>query len=141
VPIDTYHVGFTGTQRHVTDIQLSSLRMVIASLSTGWLHHGDCIEADEKAHAAALEYRVRVVIHPPSNPAKRAWCQGATLVHEPKPYLVRNHDIVDATSSLIAVPFTDDEELRSGTWATVRYARKLGKRIVIVYPNGRTHVE
>jgi hypothetical protein len=36
---------------------------------------------------------------------------------------------------LIATPSTDDEQLRSGTWATVRYARKAKKRIKLIFPN------
>ena len=27
--------------------------------------------------------------------------------------------------------------MQSGTWATVRYARKAGKRVTIITPNGR----
>ncbi len=46
--------------------------------------------------------------------------------------LDRNRDIVAAVSILIAAPETDIEEQRSGTWATVRYARKKGIPVVIV---------
>ena len=28
------------------------------------------------------------------------------------------------------------EELRSGTWMTIRYAKKIGKKLVIIWPNG-----
>lgn len=50
---------------------------------------------------------------------------------EPK----RNHDIVDATEWLIATP-KKFEEIRSGTWATVRYAKKVKKPVTIIWPDG-----
>ena len=30
----------------------------------------------------------------------------------------------------------EGERLRSGTWATVRYARKKGRRVIVVRPDG-----
>ena len=44
--------------------------------------------------------------------------------------------LVDACEVLLATP-KGPEKLRSGTWATVRYARKVGKRIVIIEPDGK----
>lgn len=47
-----------------------------------------------------------------------------------KPYLERNKDIAnEGIDGLIAAPSGWVEELRSGTWATVRYARKLKRTI------------
>ena len=58
-----------------------------------------------------------------------------------KRYLERNRDIVDACDILIACPRTLKEELRSGTWATVRYARKVGKPVAILWNNGKYDYE
>jgi predicted Rossmann fold nucleotide-binding protein DprA/Smf involved in DNA uptake len=58
------------------------------------------------------------------------------VVHTPKAPLDRNRDIVDAAAVLIAAPKEMTETLRSGTWATVRYARKQGKQVWIVWPDG-----
>jgi hypothetical protein len=107
----------------------------ILSRRRGWLHHGDCIGADHHAHGIAREAWLSVAIHPPANPDKRAWCIG-DHTWMPKPYLDRNHDIVDATVGLIAAPGEFKEQFRSGTWATVRYARKVGKPVVLVLPDG-----
>lgn len=42
-----------------------------------------------------------------------------------KPYLERNANIVEESSILIACPIDkNEEEWRSGTWSTVRKARK-----------------
>jgi len=53
-----------------------------------------------------------------------------------KEYLTRNHELVDASSVLFACPKGTHEELRSGTWATVRYALKQHKEVVVIYPDG-----
>jgi len=52
-----------------------------------------------------------------------------------KPYLERNHDIVDATDYLIFAPKTRHEQLRSGTWATYRYAKLMRKNILMLHPD------
>jgi len=75
----------------------------------------------------------KIVIHPPKNPKQRAFCKGHET-REEKEYLVRDHDIVDECDLLIVVPKTRKEELRSGTWATVRYARKQGKQYSTIFP-------
>ncbi len=97
------------------------------------LHHGDCIEGDEQAHSIALLIGYEVEIHPPINPKARAWCKGARIVHPAKPYIERNHDIVDASSQMFAAPFGEEaSEPRSGTWATVRYARRTNKPVHLI---------
>lgn len=126
-------IGYTGTQLGMSDRQKAGLRTHLLLAEPGSeFHHGDCTGGDEEAHAIALECGLRVVIHPPINPNKRAFCKGAAVVLESKDYIPRNHDIVDASQLLIAGPKTNDEELRSGTWATVRYARKTGKQRLLL---------
>lgn len=74
----------------------------------------------------------RIVIHPPGDPKLRAFCEGAYRVMPPQPYLQRNHAIVDASEILFALPLEAERELqRSGTWATIRYARKRGVEVRI----------
>jgi hypothetical protein len=58
-----------------------------------------------------------------------------------KPYLSRNKDIVLETELLIATPGEEEEQIRSGTWSTVRYARSLKRMINIVLPDGRVIAE
>ena len=128
-------IGFTGTQDGMTSEQHIAVIDIVRQVSPNGVHHGDCVGADEEFHRIAQSLRVPIVIHPPDNPVKRAWCEGG-LVKDRKPYLERNHDIVDSVDLLIAAPRTSEEQLRSGTWSTVRYARKIGKSIVIITPNG-----
>jgi hypothetical protein len=100
------------------------------------LHHGDCVRSDCLAHEIALTLGLRIVIHPPTNARFRALCEGADLVLPPRDYLQRNRDVVDAGQLLIAMPHIPTETLRSGTWSTIRYARKRQRSIFIVQQNG-----
>ena len=126
-------VGFTGTQRGLTDYQIKVLQGLLALLAGVEFHHGDCIGADSKAHSLARAAGMVIVIHPPKNPTKRAWRRGDRET-EAKDYLVRNRAIVDETDWLLACPGEGKEQLRSGTWSTVRWARRAGKRITIILP-------
>lgn len=127
-------IGFTGTQVGMTWRQRQTLRRLLP-----WgkdFHHGDCVGSDAQAHDIAHFQGLLITIHPPENLSKRAFKSAHTIL-PPKPYLDRNKDIVDACEVLIATPSGKDELLRSGTWSTVRYARKLGKHILIIFPDGK----
>lgn len=140
-------VGFTGTQRGITQRQGAGIIQVIqeiirlhpADLGLGEAHHGDCVGADEEFHTIVRwmpETKLwKIAIHPPENASKRAWCQGDHVFPE-KPYLVRNEDIVRSVSYVIGAPGESMEVLRSGTWSTIRKARKLKRNLFIVYPSG-----
>lgn len=133
------HVGFTGTQHGMTAEQERSLRALLRELG-GVLHHGDCIGSDKQAAGIAREQGRRVVGHPPEDSSKRAFFP-SDETREPKPFLVRDHDIVDETEALVATPRTAQEQVRSGTWATIRYARKMKRRIYIIQPDGTLKTE
>jgi hypothetical protein len=127
-------LGFTGTQHGMTDKQKTAFRDFITARSITEFHHGDCIGADKDAHDIVRAMtKARIVIHPPSNDAKRAFCKGDEILPA-KPYIARNHDIVDASEHMIAAPQQAEEQLRSGTWATVRYARKRKVKLFVAWP-------
>jgi hypothetical protein len=128
-------IGFTGTRLGMTVAQRMRFADLLAGVA-GELHHGDCVGADTGAHSIACDLGLRIVIHPPDDPKLRAWCRPADRTLAPKPYLQRNRDIVLDTECLIAAPGEAVEQLRSGTWSTVRYARKLGRPIWIINPDG-----
>jgi len=131
-------IGFTGTQVGMNDPQRKYLALffdrLIKEYEVESAHHGDCIGADAQFHSFAKYYKIKTVIHPPKNPNKRAFCDGDEIL-QPAEYLERNRDIVSAVGIMIATPEQDDEVLRSGTWATIRYARKQNKKLFIIYPN------
>lgn len=138
-------VAFTGTQQGMTARQLLGVMGFLVFSEVHIIHHGDCIGADAQTHQICQLLKgvraISIIIHPPENNAKRAWCKGYSLLHHPKPYLARNRDIVDDGEVLLATPKEDEETLRSGTWATIRYARHQAKPIVILWPDGRTEYE
>lgn len=132
-------VGFIGTQNGLTAMQLLRISDLIDGASE--LHHGDCVGADDEVDRMATMLGIPKFIHPPLDEKKRAFCfRGTVAVLPSKPYLERNQDIVDDSDFLVAAPL-GAEKTRSGTWATIRYARKMGKRICIVMPDGRVDTQ
>jgi len=134
-------VGFTGTQEGMTVSQFVSFKKVAGGFQNLEYHHGDCIGSDKQSHDIICKSfpSTWIVIHPPSNPKKRAFCKGDETRPE-SPYLVRNRDIVNSTKRLIATP-KGEEEPRGGTWSTIRYARKLNRPICIIKPDGSLEFE
>jgi hypothetical protein len=129
-------IGFTGTQRGMTERQKAVMWEHIQR-AAGDFHHGDCVGADSDAHDIAEMAGLVIFIHPPENPSKRAFkVVPASRIKKPKPYLDRNKDIVIETEELIATPGEMTEQLRSGTWSTVRFARKIGRPVTIIFPDG-----
>ncbi len=134
-------IGFTGTQQKITEAQANVLLELLQKLNPTECHHGDCVGADTAFHIIAAYLDKVIIIHPPANEYKRAFNNSSkTVIKESKAYLVRNKDIVNETDLLIAIP-SGEEVLRSGTWSTVRYARKNKKRIYIIIPNGTINEE
>lgn len=126
-------IGFTGTRNGMTQSQIVAVATLIRDYQT--LHHGDCKGSDEQAHGIAVENGLTTESHPPIKTVMRAFCK-ADVIHEQKDYIARNHDIIGATCHLIAAPAKMFED-NSGTWATIRFARKVGKPVTVVFPDGR----
>jgi len=146
----TIDLGFTGTQKGMTSHQGMALESLVRTLGPiDKFRHGTCVGSDEQAH-----YRVRYLVkiicaHPPINRSKAMIIPSSTfridgdpegrsadiITYPPKEYLDRNRDIVDQVNCLIATP-DGPERQRSGTWYTIRYARKKGKEVYIIMPNG-----
>lgn len=131
-------LGFTGSQHGVTTAQRYALLHVLARyrlFGALWMHNGDCLGADNVAAKLWQELDGKVHLHPPSIDTKRAFMYGE-FVEAPRPYLDRNKDIVCSCDELVATPAEMFEQLRSGTWATIRFARKIGRPVTIIWPNG-----
>jgi hypothetical protein len=128
-------VGFTGTHKGARLAELEALSAKLQALKEAGFdefHHGMCIGADEQAARIAKVIGFRVVAHPglakdPTNLMYRSEWDGNDEVREAKPFIERDHDIVDETEIMLATPLTHEETIRSGTWTTVRYARKQGR--------------
>jgi len=141
-----YIIGFTGTQTGMTLSQKAFVKAYFNSVINRLLTqypsyqilavHGDCVGADKDFDDIARQLNVPRHIFPCNIEAKRAHCErlGAIQVHAPIAPLDRNHLIVDYSTAMLATPKTNREELRSGTWATVRYAKKQNKLLLVINP-------
>lgn len=136
-------VGFTGTRKGMTEKQKDSFKRLAKQLRVLSFHHGDCIGADAEAHdiiTATHPPLCRIYIYPSVFNYLRAYRKGH-YIYDPAEPLKRNRQIVDNTDCLIATPHGFEEEQRSGTWATIRYARRCGKKIAIILPDGAVQKE
>lgn len=158
-------VSFTGTQSGMTSWQKEELGKRLQELKCSELINGGCIGADEESISVALEAGVRIFHLYPSyiKPkqalvAKAGWTKGEYLEtfyrdatrdyegvrikieKEDKP-LERNQKIVDESEVLIAAPKEHKHTLRSGTWATIRYAWKRKKKVIVIPPIERENNE
>jgi hypothetical protein len=137
-------VGFTGTQKGMTDAQAKTLLVALASLAPGRFHHGGCIGSDAEADAIAHSLGYEMHLHPPIKIDKIANLNrdlSKDTVYEAKDYLIRDTDIAKAAQVLIATPRERHEVMRSGTWATIRRGRRYSTFVVIIWPDGSWEVD
>lgn len=125
--------------------QLATLRIILRKHLDWWLSHGDCVGADERFHYTARELGFdddSIWVHPPEDDRFRANCEAPPgRIFRPRPYKIRNMEIVDLCARLVAAPAEDHEQPRGGTWFTVRCARLIGRPIKIILPNGKVRSE
>ena len=133
-------IGITGTRKGMNEYQTKFLTVFLSGLSELFkltFHHGCCegvdLESAEIFRNIIGEY-CNIIQHPPTNMFVAKLNENDGKV-KAKPFLERNHDIVDACDFLIGIPGECEEVLRSGTWATIRYARKINKKNKIIYPD------
>lgn len=133
-------IGFTGT-RQIDKISEGRLSLLAAWLEMYSLRnqdipgvtvvHGCAYGADTFVHERCLQYNIPIIGRPTYN--RNSNLTNFMYLYLPEAPLIRNKKIVDNCDILIALPIDKDvEELRSGTWATIRYARKLNKKIIII---------
>jgi Pyruvate/2-oxoacid:ferredoxin oxidoreductase gamma subunit len=143
-------VGFTGTRKGMTDEQKAAVANLLSLLHPTEVHHGDCKGADADFNNLVRkkwlsgQFLARIVAHPGMNSKglspSRAYCD-VDVECMTFPYLSRDMDIVLVCDELIATPAEFKEQRRGGTWATIRMARRSGKPIRIVYPDGNVKRE
>lgn len=137
-------IGFTGTRSGMTTAQWETVALIIAEaleiLKPNEWHDGDCVGADEQAHGTVdtLKKVADIVTHGhPCNLDHWRANREFDRMHEIRPPLVRNRNIVNESDLMIAAPKEYEEvKVGSGTWATIRYAKRQGKHLIIVWPDG-----
>lgn len=135
-------IGFTGTRNGLNLEQKDKIKCFLNDIDSDIevieVSHGDCIGADTDFHEIITQYKkdrsnkvIKIVIHPPDNSVLRKFNQGDEVMPT-LPYLERNDRIVETCDILIGCPLDkNNEELRSGTWSTIRKARKKGIHVYL----------
>lgn len=136
-PFERASIGFTGSREGPTREQMNTWERFAAHLVGIEMHNGCAVGADRyvvqhaPAHCSFTFW--------PANMDGFLWARehpGHNLVRDIREPLVRNKLIVSSTHGLIAMPITVEEVQRSGTWATIRHARRLERPIIRILPNG-----
>jgi hypothetical protein len=102
--------------------------------------HGDCTGADEQFDQIVHQLAIPRSLFPSDIEAKQAKSRQKRperlYVHPAAPPLERNKRMVQACYRVIATPKGMEAERRSGTWATIRAAKKAGKPVTVFWPDG-----
>jgi hypothetical protein len=130
---DNMKIGFTGTRHGMSQHQKEQFVLKMMELGCTEFHHGDCEGADAEAHDIVREFfpDVRIEVYPPKSDYMRAFRRG-DFCHPTEDYIARDRNIVNRTEYLIGAPLHDVEELRSGTWTTIRHARRTQRPLTIL---------
>ncbi len=143
---DAVILGFTGTRAGMTAAQRDALPGVTSPFPDRVVF-GGAVGADEEFGLFVMtRWEGSVVtcaleVYPASADRWKRWVPYAATLAAPMPPLARDLLIVKSCDRLLACPGTMTEIIRSGTWATTRYARKARKRITIVLPDGTVREE
>jgi hypothetical protein len=136
-------LAFSGSRFGMHSLQYSTFNNLLWDLWPEIFIHGCCRGADLEAHLSVrqiLKALVKIHVYPSTAKTQAPIPQDCDVVHERQDPLHRNCLIVAEGDELLVTP-RGGEELRSGTWHAVRYARKLGRTIHIVWPNGSHEIE
>jgi hypothetical protein len=151
-------IGFTGTAEGMTPEQVLAVCGYLDLYQGNGpfeFHHGMCEGADtefdlyvREGYGSQVQYSL--IGHPGVTASGHAWKRGGpfpiTKVLPEKGYIDRDHDIVEATEFMLACPkemnvrrkdrYKTWTPIRSGTWATIRYAEMRKKKVIIFWPDG-----
>lgn len=133
-------LAFTGARAGLSTVQQQHLwRLLRILYGRGFrtLLQGCAVGADEACALLAEQTGYLVEGHP-SN--VRSQISVPALIccdrlHRPAPPLVRNRVMVEAAALLLACP-AGPEVLRSGTWSTIRHARRIRRQHWLLFPDG-----
>ena len=130
--------GFTGTRNPPASAR-DSIRLYLMTLSpmVDELVIGCCVGVDQIVgrEGRKLGFKVHGIV--PANRSQvptyyRDFCTTTEHMPDDTDYMDRNQRIVDVSVDLTAFPLDSTERQRSGTWATVRRARKANKPVIIL---------
>ena len=132
-------LGFTGSRTGLTFEQKTQIALEVRMFNPILGIHGDCIGSDYDFDCILRDLEINRKARPCNLRNQRAFCEVQESV-KPKDPLVRNRDIVNESDIMFAAPNSKEEITRSGTWSTIRYAKKIKKNLIIFYPDGTRSV-
>lgn len=117
--------GFTGTRKGMSPTQKLTFAGVVRRFMCHGdeFHHGAADGADTEANDFLESTGGKPLVRIKKHPARGRPLQ-------------RDKEIVALAEVLIAAPATDTEVRRSGTWATIRYARAKGIPVLMLSRGG-----
>lgn len=133
-------VAFTGTRFALTLKQTRALKSLLDQLGLNeqdTVLHGCCTGADTEFHKMCREKKVRIIGYPAYTEQEKLAdeCDSRHgISYDP---LVRNRQMVNGADLVIGAPNTMKDQIRSGTWMTLRHCKKRRKNHHIVYPDGQ----
>ena len=140
-----YVLAVTGTRFGATEAQHAQLEHVVKQLAA-WARqqglvpagqHGDCVGVDAQFDALCQAEGMTTACWPClAAPELRAGT-GAEPLGEPVRPMQRNRELAKACDVMLACP-PNFERIKkgSGTWATIGFARREGKRTIVIFPDG-----
>lgn len=138
-------LAVTGTRNGMTEAQRKALESILRGMEIGGgkeevFCHGSCKGVDVQAARIVRDVvgdRMAIIAHPgPDDDDCRETSGVDDVVMPGKTHFARNRDLVDKCDILLAFPLTNPLGEIGGTTYTVNYARKHGKTVVIVWPDG-----
>lgn len=133
-------IGFTGTRHGMTDAQRANFGVLMTfDFPPTEFHHGSCQGSDVEAAIVIrhISQECVIICHPgPDNDEFRCDSGVDNHVLPGKTHFARNRDIVNACEVLIATPYEMERQKHGGTWYTIWFAAKQGKRTLVILPDG-----
>jgi hypothetical protein len=133
------HLGFTSSREQPNTWQQNTIAELLLwhrGMGFTHFHHGDCVGGDFFGAHMAYRFGYVVVCHPPINPSLRGYAPYHEI-WEPKPYALRNTDVVAQSHAGIGAPNTEPQASHAssrGTWSTIEKFNRAGCPHWIVSP-------
>jgi hypothetical protein len=124
---------FTGTRKGMTDRQKVEVERLFVELGVSTVYHGVAVGSDEEASLIAQRLGIRTRGFPSNKDEDRSRVAHSDAIEAPGEPLQRNKAMVTRAHLVIACP-DGPERQRSGTWSTIRFAKKEGKKLYVVEP-------
>lgn len=134
-------LGITGTRNGMTEPQVESfLQFLRDNPKFTMLLHGSCRGVDVRSAQLFRSVNPKGFITalpgPEDDPNREV--SGVDDAALPgNSHFARNRDIVNECDSLVVIPMDMERQDRGGTWYTEGFARKIGKPVTIIWPDGR----